>query len=206
MSCESLPREALPLLLIQPQATVSHSIYLPGTNRRASGVCIVHLKGDTGWALFNLPSDLLAGWPILWDYILALAEPVHGAAGTHSTAPLASQLWGGAAVFQRLGTAAVLEDPRKLLPLCLGHCSRDSVGSVKPWHVVPLSGTSTTSSHTAQDERPVASSSRSWEQRGASAAAAAQGPGQGPCLGKRAVLWEPWEQLGSWKAPARAGD
>lgn len=60
----------------------------------------------------------------------------------HSTAPLASQpQWGRAAVFQRLGIAAgVLEDPRRpqFQPLHLGHRRRDSVGSVKPWHAVPL--------------------------------------------------------------------
>lgn len=42
------------------ETTVSHSIYLPGITRRASGFCIFPLKGDMGWALSNPPGDLLA--------------------------------------------------------------------------------------------------------------------------------------------------
>lgn len=100
--------------------------------------------------------------------------------------------------------AGVLEDRRRLQlqPLCLEHRSRDSVGCVKPWHVVALS--------TQQDQHKQPGPGWAPAQPGNKEAPLQRrqrrGRGRGPCHGKRAVLREPWEQLCSWKAPARAGD
>lgn len=73
----------------------------------------------------------------------------------------------------------------KFQPLCLGHSSRDSVGSVKPWHLVPLS----TQRDQHNQRGPVGAPTQPRTRgRPGPAARSSQSPGTKRCLLQRRQL------------------
>lgn len=184
------------------KTALSSSIYLPGVTRRASGFCIFLLKGDTGWALCNPSSDLLPGSAVLWDYILAMAEPAHRA--QHSSLGITATM-ACSCSFPEAGNCCWCPGglQEATAPATLpGAPQQGLCGSVKPWHVVPLS----TQQGQHKQPGPGWAPTQPGNKETPLQRRQLRGRGQGPCHGKRAVLQQPWEQLGSWKAPARVGD